>query len=36
MGEDDYSALSLTRIVDTTGHVVAQFESQASGHRMGS
>ena len=36
MGEDDYSAHSTTRIVDPSGAVVAQFVSEASGHRMGS
>ena len=35
MGEDDYSASSITRIVDPSGAVVAQFASAASGHRMG-
>ena len=35
MGEDDYSASSITRIVDPSGAVVAQFTSAASGHRMG-
>ena len=36
VGEHDYTAHSVTRIVDVTGNVVAQFESDASGHRMGS